>query len=347
MEVTEIPIQNIYYMLCYAWNRLEARDIVDVNQIGSNKLLDLFARVLSSGCSKLLKQGLDRYYTETERTLIGVKGKLHLSQTIGRNLLQYCRTYCSYDEFDSNVLHNQILKSTISKLLKVNDLDNKLKEELRYIYFKFPPVTEIRLNKSIFGQVKIHRNNFYYHFLLKVCRLIHEHLLIDEKEGQYKFVDFLRDEKAMASLFEAFVRNFYRIESDYNVSRSEIKWQFEATTNPEDLRKLPIMQTDITMQKDGRKIIIDTKFYKEALACNFDVEKIISGNFYQIFAYIINQEEADNEETLNCEGILLYPTNRVHFEYSYRYKTHRIRVMTIDLNQDWKQIEEDLLAIVA
>lgn len=346
MAIAEIPIQNIYYMLCYAWDKLEARDIVDVNEIGSNKLLDLFARVLSNGCSKLLKQGLDRYYAETESILIGVKGKLHLSQTIKHNILHHCKTYCGYDEFDCDILNNQILKSTISKLLRTKDLDGKIREDLRNIYLKFPPVTEIKINKSLFNQIKIHRNNFYYDFLLKVCRLIHERLMIEEKEGRYEFIDFFRDEKAMASLFEEFVRNFYRIESDYDVSSKNITWAFEAFENKEDLEMLPEMRTDITLQKDGRKIIIDTKFYREALSTHFDKEKIKSEHLYQIFSYLINQEEANREETLNCEGILLYPTNRVHFKYSYKYGTHRIRVMTIDLNREWRQIHDDLLAIV-
>ena len=48
----KIPIQNIYYLLCYAWNKLEERDIVDVRGIDSTKILDLFARVLIGGLSR-------------------------------------------------------------------------------------------------------------------------------------------------------------------------------------------------------------------------------------------------------------------------------------------------------
>ena len=36
-------------MLCYAWDRLQEKDIVDVNEIQGNDLPDLFARVLVSG----------------------------------------------------------------------------------------------------------------------------------------------------------------------------------------------------------------------------------------------------------------------------------------------------------
>ncbi|HDQ16473.1 MAG TPA: hypothetical protein ENN45_05390, partial [Bacteroidetes bacterium] len=93
-----IPIQNIYYLLCYAWNKLDESDIVDVNSISTTELIDLFGKVLSNGISRLFKQGLDRYYIEHENSIVGVKGKLNLPKTIKENSLQIGRTICSYDE---------------------------------------------------------------------------------------------------------------------------------------------------------------------------------------------------------------------------------------------------------
>ncbi|MBN2439660.1 MAG: hypothetical protein JXL20_13790 [Deltaproteobacteria bacterium] len=58
-ESGKIPIQNIYYLLCYAWNRLEERDIVDVTGIDSTNLADLFAKVLIGGVGHLFKRGFD------------------------------------------------------------------------------------------------------------------------------------------------------------------------------------------------------------------------------------------------------------------------------------------------
>ena len=58
----KIPILNIYYLLCYAWNKLEESGLVDVKTEDSTTLLDLFARVLISGTTHILKRGLDRGY---------------------------------------------------------------------------------------------------------------------------------------------------------------------------------------------------------------------------------------------------------------------------------------------
>ena len=44
-----IPLENVYYLLCYAWNRLDARDRVDVSAIPGNRIENLLAKVLIEG----------------------------------------------------------------------------------------------------------------------------------------------------------------------------------------------------------------------------------------------------------------------------------------------------------
>ncbi|MGI6409741.1 MAG: 5-methylcytosine-specific restriction endonuclease system specificity protein McrC [Bacteroidales bacterium] len=341
----QIPIQNIYYLLCYAWNKLEESEIVNVDEIDSTELIDLFAKVLSNRCSRLLKQGLDRYYVEHEDVIMGIKGKFNFSATIKQNVLPLSKTACIYDEFDYDILHNQILKTTIGKLLRTKNLDSSIKDELYKVYLKLPPISEIVIRKAMFNQIRLHRNNYHYDFILKVCQIVNENLFIDESKGNYKFKDFTREEKAMARLFEAFVRNFYKIETDFSVSSDSIKWQFESD-NAEDLDMLPAMLTDITLQGKNQKIIIDTKYYKEAFQTRYDKQKINSSNLYQLFSYLKNQE-MDSEITLNCEGILLYPSIQNDFVHSFKYENHKIRIMAINLNQDWQKIRTDLLKIVA
>jgi 5-methylcytosine-specific restriction enzyme subunit McrC len=341
----QIPIQNIYYLLCYAWNKLDESEVVDVKAIDSTELVDLFAKVLSNSCSRLLKQGLDRYYIEHNDAVLGIKGKLNFSETIKQNILPLSRTACVYDEFDYDVLHNQILKTTINKLLRTKNLDLSIKEELHRVYLKLPPISEIVIRKVLFNQIRLHRNNYHYDFILKVCQILNENFFIDESKGHYKFKDFTREEKAMARLFEAFVRNFYKLETDFSVTSDSIAWQF-VSENTEDLNMLPTMLTDITLQRGNQKVIIDTKYYKEAFQTRYEKQKINSSNLYQLFSYLKNQEN-ESDVTKNCQGILLYPSISNDFEYSFKYENHKIRIMSINLNQDWQNIQTDLLKIIA
>lgn len=344
--MTNIPILNIYYLLCYAWDKLEEAEQVPVGATDTNQLLDLFAKVLAGRLRWLFQKGLDRNYLNTTDEVFGLKGKLNFAETLKHNTLRKHHTVCQFDEFEYNILPNQILKTTVAYLLKTAALDKKISDELWQLYFKFPPIDEIKLRAADFQRVVIHRNNYHYDFLLKICEIIHQNLLIDESKGQYQFKDFLRDEKAMARLFEAFICNFYRNETTLQVRSSEqIKWQFDNVSS-EAQGMIPIMQTDISLYGKTQKLIIDAKYYKEAFVKRYDTEKFRTPNLYQLFAYLINQQ-ADTEMSQTCGGMLLYPATYSTFAHEMYYQKHRIGIQAINLNQEWPLIKADLLALVA
>ena len=342
----KIPIQNIYYLLCYAWDRLEERDVVDVSGIDSTKLVDLFAKVLGGGVERLLRRGLDRGYVEYAEDTRCLRGKLLFSPIIKRNLLMKAQVHCEFDELSHNVLHNQILKTTLRHLIRVEDLDGQLKSRLAGIYRRFHEVDEIELTSAVFGRVQLHRNNAFYDFLLKICELVFDNLLASETPGKSKFRDFLQDnDKRMAVLFEDFVRNFYKLEtSESKVGREDILWQAEAMDDMSNAY-LPKMETDISIEGHGYKIVMDAKFYKEALATHYDVEKVRSSHIYQIFAYIKNLEKKGGVN-LNCSGVLLYPTVNKELSLNYKIDDHKLLIHTINLNQDWQSIDKDLKALL-
>ena len=93
------------------------------------------------------------------------------------------------------------------------------------------------------------------------------------------------------------------------------------------------------------KIIIDAKYYRETLATNYDQKKIHSSNLYQIFSYLMNQQNED-KKTQMATGILLYPTTSQEYNLSYKYQEHEVCVKTLNLNQDWRKISERLLNII-
>jgi 5-methylcytosine-specific restriction enzyme subunit McrC len=340
----EIPIQNIYYLLCYAWNKLVERDIVDVKGIETTKLCDLFAKVIITGTSRVLKMGLGRGYVQNAEEIYGIKGKIDFGLSLKRNTFRKAKCQCEYDELSYNILHNQILKSTIRRLADVNGLDQELKDKLIVLYRKLNEIDDIKVGKADFRRIQLYRNDSFYQFLLNICELVIDNLMPTEQKGRSKFRDFVRDDKQMAKLFEEFVRNFYKIEQDhFHVRREDIYW--DITAGASDF--IPKMQTDISLEsKDGKtKIIIDTKYYSEALSEHYEKEKIKSANMYQMFSYLENLD-ATKEVNKNCTGILLYPTVTKELDIPIKIKEHPVQFKTINLNQEWPCIHKDLLAII-
>ena len=332
-----IPIRNIYYLLCYAWNKLEESELVDVCAEDESDLLNLLGRVLLTGTKTLLKRGIDRQYLSENEVYQGIKGKVNMTDSLRKNLFSKGLSICEFDELSADILPNQILKTTLQNLIQIPSISPVLKQEIRTIIYHLYEVSQIVLTDTIFHQVQINRSNSFYVFLLNISELIHKNLLVNEETGNFQFKDFLRDERQMARLFEEFIRNFYKIEiPEAQVFREDLRWKMAGDTH----QFLPKMQTDISIKINERKFIIDAKYYQETLQKYYDSEKIHSQNLYQIFAYLKNQDDE------LAEGILIYPTVQQSLSLAYTHDGHTIRVETLNLNQEWQGIKTDLLGIV-
>ena len=343
----KIPIENIYYLLCYAWNKLEEKDRVNVSMDGVTRLQDLFAKILINGTRMLLKRGLDKSYVEETDRIAGIKGKLQLAATLKANTYQKHFTVCTYDEFSADILFNRILFSTIFRLTRVGALDLRLREELNLLYRMAPSVQLIALDNRLFAGLRYNRNNRFYEFLMHVCQIIFQCTLPGQKAGMLNFSDFTEDENKMNQLFEAFIRNFFRVEQQRftRVGRERIRWQL-TEQNVGDAQHLPGMETDVTLESETEKMIIDAKYYRQTMAGRYDAEKLHSQHLYQLFSYLLNQEVAGNAKTLNATGMLVYPTVSEGYALDYTYKSHPVKIRTLNLMQPWNHIARDLLAFV-
>ena len=340
-----IPITNIYYLLCYAWDVLEEKDaLADVDTLDSTDLIDLFARVLVNGTRRLLRRGLDRGYLPREDEILGVRGKLLVTQTLRHNLLRHGRTACAWDELEYDTLPNRILKTTLQRLHDAEELHSATRADVRDLLRWLAPVRGLELHGEHFRRVQLHRNNRIYAFLLHICEFVHEHWLPAEHGGARRFRDFLRD--ALPKLFQNFVFNFFQRElaGQWQVTNPHIYWHLDETN--EDARMLlPRMETDVCLRGEGRAIILDTKFYAEALkAGSYGTPKLSSANLYQIFTYLRQQSSKPGWE--QAEGVLLYPRTTRDFAVEFTTHGHRIRALTLDLAQPWQNIHAALLEIV-
>jgi 5-methylcytosine-specific restriction enzyme subunit McrC len=345
MTVTKIPIQNIYYLLSYAWDKLAEKELIDIQPENLRETIDLLAKVLINGTHKLLKQGLEHGYITQMVDMAGIKGKLALSETLKKGSLRHAKTICIVDDYSVDIPNNQILKATLLNLLQMEGLGATFKREIKKILPKLPPIADISLTGGTFQLAKINRNFRIYGLLMAVAKFIFENTAPTETKGVSRFMDFRRDEDKMNQLFEAFLRNFYKKEqNEFNeVFAKEMMWQLEGSVS--DKKFLPKMRTDITLQNKTRRMIIEAKFYKKTFADGRgDMPKIHSPHLYQLYSYLM-QQETDDERSQTTTGILLYPTVEEEIHLRYQYKRHQILIKTINLNANWQDIHDTLLKL--
>ena len=346
MKGRKIPIANIYYLLCYAWSLVEERDVVRLAEIeGLHRIHDLLAKVLARGTFRLIRRGIDRGYRELREDLAGIRGKLAVGETVKRALRARGQAACDFEELSHDVLHNRILRSTLSSLLRLPDLHPEVETEVRNAYLKLHGVGVVLLNRQLFQQVQLDRNRQIYRFLLSVCKLVHDHLLVDERAGDATFIDF--SEEKLAKLFEDFVIEFYRREQrDYRVNHGGrgIAWDDDGTWD-DQRSKIPRMEADVILEGPKRRIILDTKYYQEALGGRYG-GKLRSDNLYQLLAYLRNRE-ATAKPGPRHEGILLYPVVDAPLAIDVRLEGFAIRARGIDLAQEWRNIHAAMTALIA
>ena len=341
---SEIPIRNIYYLLCYSWNRLNEGALVDVSGIDSSELIDLFATVLISGTNHLIRRGLHQGYIIHKQDLSTIRGRIDVAHSTCRLLTKHGKAHCIYDELSVNTLPNQIIKSTLRILAGAPRLDLELRGKIHRLIRNLHGIADVPLNKFQFRKIQLHSNNRFYKFLLNICEMVQASWLVDEKTGQYKFRDFIRDDKAMARLFESFILNFYKLHfDDYDVRKERIQWVAQSGTDP-GLKYLPGMETDISIRNIERTLIIDAKYYSTTLQTYYDKESIHSSNLYQLFAYLKNLEARGGNDA-KATGMLLYPVVNKKLREKYEISGHEINICTLDLSRDWTEIRDELLEL--
>ena len=330
-----IRVQNIYYMLAYAYQTLRQDGLANCGTEDFENTADLLSEILIKGISYQLKRGLDRDYIRKEETLSGVKGKINVSDSIRNQAIVQQRLVCSFDEYSVDTYVNKILKTTMYYLLKA-DISKERKKRLRNIMLFFKDI-EIMDRHQIKWDIRYNRTNQSYQMLVDVCYLVINGLLQTDSKGKVKLNKYL-DEQELYHLYEKFILNYYKLEfPELKVSNPRIKWRVEA----EELMNLPVMQSDIEIE-DGKKVlIIDAKCYEHSMQEHFDKSTIHSNNLYQIFTYVKNR---DVEDTGNVSGMLLYAKTdeeeQPHGDFIIA--GNPISVRTLDLNLKFSSIASQL-----
>ena len=111
---------------------------------------------------------------------------------------------------------------------------------------------------------------------------------------------------------------------------------------------LPKMQSDVYLEYENNVLIIDTKYYSHTTQSYWDVHTVNSGNLYQIFTYVKNKQVELQGKGVEVSGMLLYAqTNEdIQPDSDYVMSGNKISVKTLDLNQDFTQIKNQLDSIV-
>lgn len=337
-----IRVQNVYYMLAYAFQVLHEQGYKNVATEEFDNVAELLAAILCRGVSVQIKRGLIRQYISIEEALASPRGKLEIGESIKTQVIRKKQLVCNYDEFSVDAYPNRIIKTTMELLLR-GSISKARKKEIRKLMIFFDGISILDIH-SINWDIQYDRNNQTYRMLIAVCRFVIKGLLQTTADGSTKIMDYA-DDQTMAKLYEKFILGYYQREHpELKAYSPQIAWQ--VTDGYRTL--LPTMQSDIVITNKAAKktLIIDAKYYTHNMQMKapYMTQTLHSGNLYQIFTYVKNWSAAPDEVV---SGMLLYAgtDDAIQPNNDYQMSGNQISVKTLDMDCDFSKIAAQLDSI--
>ncbi len=347
-----IPVANLYYLYCYAWRRFSAAaDCRVFDDHAPQSTADLWALVLAEAFTRQVRRGLDHGYRVHHGRLNLPRGRMHPLQSAVSGALAVGQLECSWDEFVPDTDPNRIIKYTMRRLANCREVAPQYAHRLRRLVQMLPRVADLTPTRREVRSVQLHRNNASYGLMLDVCRHVLDFLMPAEGDGTSTFRDPRRDDRHMARVFEDFLMAWYQRHADPEefswIGRRELAWPARPLGDPEDLRFLPSMITDITLRGPDRVLIIDAKYYHHLLVARREdaAPKVISGHLYQLHAYLSAWATHYPDGPIP-EGMLLYPTVQDHVNLKLEIHGFPVRVASVNLDQAWPKIAAQLTSLI-
>jgi 5-methylcytosine-specific restriction enzyme subunit McrC len=362
-----IPIRNLWHMLLYAWDEapLNAMHGWMMEDAENAPTLDaLLASILIRLMQQRLRIGLGHNYVEEERKFPGVRGRINFAESLKQRTLDGGQLICEFQGFSVNASKNQIIRSTLARLLKVGQFGpfdtatplratpeaafvKEVQQKLRRLIRDLDGIDFIELTPDLIRRQLLVRHDHDYRLMLSICDLIVQRQMPSGSEGTSLAVPaFDREALVLHNIYERFVANFYRIHlAGWNVSaQKRLEWHAKETSE-----RLPMMVPDLVLQEGSSNqiIILDTKFTAHSLIENQWGKPIYdSSHLYQLYAYLKSQEQL-SEAHRNAMGMLLYPAVQSKLSEKIELQDHTIRIESIDLAAPWQEIERQLIELVA
>jgi len=355
IEFTEygIPIRNLWHMLLYAWNEVPLKHEWIMEAVEHAPTLDaLLASVLMKLVQQRLRIGLGHDYVVKEGTIRGLRGRINFAETLKNRSLERGQLICEFQGYSANSLKNQIIRSTLARLVKVGQFGaeaapvKEIQQKLRRLVRDLDGIDFIELTPELIYRQSLARNDHDYRLMLSICDLIVQRTM-PNGPGAGAIVPVIdREELVLYKVYERFVTNFYRIHlNGWEVSaQKRLDWHAHTTSE-----RLPLMVPDLVLQETSsqRIMIIDTKFTVHSLVENqWGKPEFDSSHLYQLYAYLKSQEHL-SDAYRKAVGVLLYPAVQSRLSEQIELQDHMMRIESVDLAAPWQEVERQLIEVVA
>ncbi|ACB84392.1 McrC family protein [Natranaerobius thermophilus] len=298
----KIDTANVFKMLSYSYDLIFWHD--EKAQFANiQELLDYLVLVFCNQVNRLIKKGLHADYVLVNDKLSYAKGRMNVRELVEKPWEKH-KIDCYYDNYQVDILENQIIKFTID-LLKRYIQNNWIRRSLLNTNRYFDSVSLRPITVEDIDQVQYTTLNKHYKHIHNFCKMFLELMGINEQIGETLFNQFHLE---MNNLYEKYVGKLLKEELPNNYCVI-----LQDKLHLDEYDQISI-RPDIVIYNDVKPyLVIDTK-YKGS-------KDITNNDIYQMAAYMSKTK---------TDGVLLYPAQEVA-ETEYIINGRSLNIKTIDL----------------
>jgi len=258
---------------------------------------EILIYLFSKYTRELLNTSIYQKYTEVNKELSFVKGRIDFNAYINNNLSRgrNHKISCQFDAFEMDNEFNRCVKF-VSKLLLSNTKEPQSKRYLSDILFILDDVKDINVSADKMKRMSFNPMFSNFETIRDYCVLFLENSVSFNYKNDLKLFAFLLP---MEYVFEDFIFGFIDKEIDEIKAKDQDATKYLAEGNKFQLKP------DLLLEFEGRRIIADTK-YKIVYNDVTDAKNGISqSDLYQMVSYAIR---------FNSKEVVLYYPNTIEQE---------------------------------
>lgn len=286
-------LPNLMFMLSYV-KKLDIKT-TSTGKISESKnpFLEILIREYAQSLFNCLKRLTPKKYIKEEDNLNYLKGKLKFNEQIKFNCANKAKFYCEYDEFSENNILNQLFVYVSTCLYNVSK-DGKNKKILKQIIDYFCDIKLVKFDKYKVQKIRLSKTQQMFEKPFNLAKMFVENSSVDISKNKINNITLLWD---MNILFEEFIfqclKRHTGLDPHYQKGRALL-------IETEGRHKYGRTFVDMYIEKDGKKIILDTK-YKLNSGKNNDFENT---DVYQVMTYCLIHK--------SNKAVLIYPIEGVN-----------------------------------
>ncbi len=295
-DISNTKTKRVFLKMLRSLRNFPSKVFTDSSlRVDKMNLYELFINMYLQEVRQLVKHGMKSDYVEQEDNLRYYKGKLKVSKHIRENFAHKERFYVSFEEFSLNRPENRLIKATLKKLQQLTTSAENAKE-IRQLLTAFEFVDASTNYQKDFAKVVNNRSMKDYELLMQWSRvfLLNQSFTTFSGSTISKAMLF-----PMESVYESYVAQQLKkifVPAGWEVSTQD-KGEYLFIKPQEQFALKP----DIVLKKDGRTIVMDTK-WKRLIDNERKNYGISQSDMYQMYAY--------SKKYGNAEVWLLYPMNK-------------------------------------